>query len=98
MQVHLSKQQATQLGLPTSSNAIELYEVALVSEQQIEQAPQVAESEQLQALREQIDSLLAERGKLSDEVLRLAGELEAAKTAPVAEEKQPEAEPKKRGK
>ena len=84
MQVHLSKQQATQLGLPTSSNAIELYEVA--------------ESEQLQALREQIDSLLAERGKLSDEVLRLAGELEAAKTAPVAEEKQPDTEPKKRGK
>ncbi len=38
MQVHLSKQQATQLGLPISGNAIELYEVALVSEQQAVQA------------------------------------------------------------
>ena len=95
MQVHLSKQQAAALGLPGSDKAIELYEVTLVSEQQVQEAaPQVAEPEPvLQALREQLDELLAEKTRLSDEMLRLAGELEASKTSPL-----PESEPKKRGK
>jgi hypothetical protein len=93
MQVHLSKQQAAALGLPVSGKAIELYEVTLVSELQ-EAAPQVAEQEPvLQALREQLDGLLAEKTRLSDEVLRLAGELEASRTPPLSE-----SEPKKRGK
>jgi hypothetical protein len=94
MQVHLSKQQAAALGLPVSGKAIELYEVMLVSEQQVQEAPQVAEQEPvLQALRVQLDGLLAEKTRLSDEVLRLAGELEASKAPPL-----PESEPKKRGK
>ncbi len=46
----------------------------------------------------QIAVLQAERSKLADEVMRLAGELEAAKASPASEEKQPEIEPKKRGK
>lgn len=46
----------------------------------------------------QIAALQAERSKLADEVLRLAGELEAVKAPPAPEEKQPETEPKKRGK
>jgi hypothetical protein len=94
MQVHLSKQQAAALGLPVSGKAIELYEVMLVSEQQVQEAaPQVAEQEPVQALREQLDGLLAEKTRLSDEVLRLTGELEASKAPPL-----PESEPKKRGK
>ncbi len=95
MQIHVNSKMADQLGLPRTGKAIELYEVSLVSEQQVA----ATEDGQAEALLDQIAALQAERAKLSDEVLRLAGELESAKTpAPATEDKQPEAEPKKRGK
>lgn len=95
MQIHINSKMAEQLGLSKTGKAIELYEVSLVSEQQVAATKESPAG----ALLDQIAALQAERAKLTDEVLRLAGELEAAKTpAPATEDKQPEAEPKKRGK
>lgn len=95
MQIHVNSKMADQLGLPRTGKAIELYEVSLVSEQQTMAAADGQEG----TLLDQIAALQAERAKLADEVMRLAGELGAAKVpAPATEDKQPEAEPKKRGK
>lgn len=92
MQIHINSKMAEQLGLSKTGKAIELYEVSLVSEQQ------VTANNQVNDLLGQIAALQTERSKLADEVMRLAGELEAAKAPPAPEEKQPETEPKKRGK
>lgn len=92
MQIHVNSKMAEQLGLPRTGKAIELYEVSLVSEQQVT----ANTDNQVNDLLGQIAALQAERSKLADEVLRLAGELEAAKAPPTPEEKQPETEPKKR--
>jgi len=94
MQIHINSKMAEQLGLSKTGKAIELYEVSLVSEQQVT----ANTDNQVNDLLGQIAALQTERSKLADEVLRLAGELEAAKAPPAPEEKQPETEPKKRGK
>lgn len=94
MQIHINSKMAEQLGLPRTGKAIELYEVSLVSEQQVA----ATADNQVDDLLGQIAALQAERSKLADEVMRLAGELEAAKATPAPEEKQSEVEPKKRGK
>ena len=88
MQIHVNSKMAEQLGLPRTGKAIELYEVSLVSEQQVAATAD-----------NQVDDLLGQIAALQTERAKLAGELEAAKTpAPATEDKQPEAEPKKRGK
>lgn len=94
MQIHINSKMAEQLGLSKTGKAIELYEVSLVSEQQVT----ANTDNQVNDLLGQIAALQTERSKLADEVMRLAGELEAAKAPPAPEEKQPETEPKKRGK
>ena len=94
MQIHINSKMAEQLGLSKTGKAIELYEVSLVSEQQVT----ANTDNQVNDLLGQIAALQTERSKLADEVLRLAGELEAAKAPPTPEEKQSEVEPKKRGK
>lgn len=94
MQIHINSKMAEQLGLSKTGKAIELYEVSLVSEQQVT----ANTDNQVNDLLGQIAALQTERSKLADEVLRLSGELEAAKAPPAPEEKQPETEPKKRGK
>ena len=92
MQIHINSKMAEQLGLPRTGKAIALYEVSLVSEQQVA----ATADNQVDDLLGQIAALQAERSKLADEVMRLAGELEATKAPPTPEEKQPETEPKKR--
>lgn len=70
MLIHINAQTAVNLGLPTTGKAIELYQVELAG-------AEIAVSGRESELQEQLQSALAEQRRLTDEVIKLSGELES---------------------